>query len=303
MLFVRSFLLLYNPISGKGDTTKILDAYKAIQKKYMQHYYALHETDKEALYHDVKKVIAQQHITDVIIAGGDGTVNQVVQALHHLPVQFGIVPRGSGNGLALTAGIPKGYAAALTFIIENNASKPTDAFLINNHFACMLIGLGFDAQVAAEFAESPTRGLATYTKLTIKNYIKAKSYLFSIQSKGVHIEVDSFLTCVSNSNQFGNKFTIAPKAKLDDGLLDVVIIGKMNKLNFLFKTMRQVTGFNKLMHIEEIDTTKSVIYFQTEELTIGNPTMAPLHIDGETVTTANSLTIKILPHFFKLIRK
>jgi diacylglycerol kinase (ATP) len=300
---LRKFLLLYNPISGKGDTPKILDAYKTIQKKYAQYSFFLHETDKECLYKDVKEIIKQQHVTDVIIAGGDGTVNQVVHALHDLPIQFGIVPRGSGNGLALTAGIPKGYVAALIFIMENNTAKPTDAFLINNHFACMLIGLGFDAQVAAEFAESPIRGLATYTKLTIKNYIKAKSYLFNIESKGVRIEVQSFLTCVSNSNQFGNKFTIAPKAKLDDGLLDVVIIGKMNKLNFLFKTMRQVTGFNKLMHIEEIDTTKSVIYFQAKELTIDNPNSAPLHVDGETVKTAKSVNIKILPHFFKLIRK
>jgi diacylglycerol kinase (ATP) len=300
---MRKFLLLYNPISGKGDTSGILAAYENIQKKYKQYSFFTHVTDSEAIYKEAKEIIAKESITDVIIAGGDGTVSQVVNALHTLPVQFGIVPRGSGNGLAFAAGIPKGYAASLGFIMENSISKPTDAFLINNQFACMLAGLGFDAQVAADFADSPARGLSTYIKVTIKNYLKSKSYLFTINAKDVQIELQSFFISIANSNQFGNKFTIAPKAMLDDGLLDIVIVSKMNKLNFLLKVMQQVTGYNKLMHIEEVDPNKSIVYFQTNEVTIGNPNKAPLHIDGETVTTAENLAVKILPHFFKLIRK
>jgi diacylglycerol kinase (ATP) len=299
----RKFLLLYNPVSGKGDTPKILNAYKSFEQKHTEHKFYRLETDAKAIYNEVAALVQTKNITDIIIAGGDGTVNQVVYALQKLPVQFGIVPRGSGNGLALAAGIPKGYAKALKFILDNPIAKPTDAFLVNNKFACMLIGLGFDGQVAADFAISPTRGLTTYAKLSLQNFIKAKAYNFNLKTTDLNVNVKSYLTCVANSNQFGNRFTIAPKAKLDDGLLDVVVIGEMNKLLLVFRTLKQVAGFNKLLHVENMDAKKSILYFQTAELHITNLQKAPLHIDGEAVATAEDLKIKILPNFFNLIRK
>lgn len=299
---LRNFLLLYNPISGKGDTKKILNIYNKYIALYPNYNFYTHQTDATAEYEAVKKIIKTENITDVIIAGGDGSVNQVVHALHHLPIKFGIVPRGSGNGLALAAGLPTNYNKALQFIL-NNKAKPTDAFLINNKFACMLAGLGFDAQVAADFAVSPTRGLTTYTKLVFKNLIKAKPYPFKITTNNITVEVESYLTCIANSNQFGNRFTIAPKAKLDDGLLDIVIIGKMNKLFFLLQTLKQVTGFNKLIHVENLTSNKAMLYFQTPDLIITNVQNAPLHIDGEAAATYKHFDIKVLPHYFNLIRK
>ena len=99
----------------------------------------------------------------MVIAGGDGTINQSVGHLRDLDVQFGIIPCGSGNGLAFSAGISKNPEKALQ-IIFNGKSQFVDAFKINKKFACMLCGLGFDAQVAHDFANDPKRGLMTYVK-------------------------------------------------------------------------------------------------------------------------------------------
>jgi diacylglycerol kinase (ATP) len=302
-LMARKFLLLYNPISGGGKSQKLLQTYNSFTELHKQFEFFTAQTDVLGKYDAVKALIQSQNISDVIIAGGDGTVNQVIYALNSLPVQFGIVPRGSGNGLALAAGIPKNVIKALHFIINNEQAKLTDAFMVNNSFACMLAGLGFDAQVAAEFALSNTRGFVTYAKLTIKNFIKAKAHKFELQTANGKVEVESFLTCVANSNQFGNHFTIAPKAILNDGLLDIVVVGKMNKLLFLLRTLKQVAGYNALMHNEKINSSKSILYFQASELTIKNLTGAPIHIDGETVSSSPEIQFKVLPNFFKLIRK
>ncbi len=293
----RKIVYLINPISGtKGKSDLLSEIDKKTRKANID--FEILPTVADGNYKFVGDKIEQEKITDVIICGGDGSVNQVVQSLANAPVNFGIIPMGSGNGLALSAGIPRNTSKALD-IVFNGAPKLVDAFLINDQFACMLCGLGFDARVAHEFAHQPKRGLATYASLTTKNFLSAKPYHFSIGANKMNFTAEAFFISIANSNQFGNNFTIAPKAVLSDGLLDIVIVKKMAKPLLLISVLKQVLA-GQLKKVEN-SMNSPVIYFQTEELTIKNPDLAPLHIDGEPKESESIFSIRILKEYFKLI--
>ena len=214
-------------------------------------------------------------------------------------VNFGIIPCGSGNGLAYAAKIPKQPAQALDIVFTGKASA-IDGFYINGQFACMLCGLGFDAKVAHEFAKQPKRGLATYATLVGRNFFSADPYSFVVESNGLSFSTEAFLISIANSNQFGNNFTIAPKALLSDGLLDVVIAKKTAKPLLLFNLIRQILA-GRLSNIEN-SLNNPVIYFQTSELKIINTSQAPLHIDGDPAETPEKLIIQVKKKCFRLIQ-
>ncbi len=252
-------------------------------------------------YSFLHSVIKEEKITDVVIAGGDGTVSQVVNSLMSCNVNFGIIPCGSGNGLAFSAGIPRQPDKALQ-IIFNGKARATDGFYLNDHFACMLCGLGFDAKVAHDFAEQPKRGLATYVKQVVKNFFRTQPWTFEITLKQKSFSTQAFFISIANSNQFGNNFKIAPAASLGDGLLDVVIVTRQNKLSWIVQTLRQISGKNKPVPETIINKEKAVIYFQTESLHIKNLSQAPLHIDGEPAETPDEIKIAIKKKCFRLIQ-
>jgi YegS/Rv2252/BmrU family lipid kinase len=251
-------------------------------------------------YSFLDELIKTKNITQIVIAGGDGTVNQAINNLKKHDLPFAIIPCGSGNGLAFSAGIPKNIQSALN-IAFTGKSEWTDSFIINDQFACMLCGLGFDAQVAHDFALDKKRGLITYVKKIIQNFFIAKPYPFVLKLNDTKIKLDAYFISVANSNQFGNNFTIAPKASLTDGLLDVVIVTQQTKLNLVLQTLMQVSGFNELQKGENINKDASIVYFQTNTIEITNPSLAPLHIDGEPVESTKKIDIKIQPKSFQLI--
>lgn len=297
---MRKFIYLLNPISGgssKRAVQKVIET-KTEEKGFP---YIISYTNSNGNYQHLHEQIAEEKITDVIMVGGDGTVNQVVGALKDIPVNFGIIPMGSGNGLAYCAGIPRNPLRALDVIFQGNSS-PVDAFTINNQFSCMLSGLGFDAQVAHDFANKTARGLFTYTQQSLFHYFKAQPYQFEIVLENFSFFTDAFLICLANSNQFGNNVTIAPKASLKDGLVDVVIVQKMNKARLPFAVLKQIRGNNKLQELVETISQRNVLYFQTPSLSIRNLKHAPLHIDGEPRAWEEEYEIKILPGCFKLLQ-
>src|SRR5581483_3002785 len=176
----RKIIYLINPISGtRGKSSLKEHITRETQNRNIP--FEILPTAADGNYDFVRKKIQEEQVTDIGICGGDGTVNQVVQALADTGVQFGIIPMGSGNGLALAAGIPKASDKALE-ILFGDKSKFIDGFMVNNHFACMLCGLGFDAQVAHQFADHPKRGLSTYAKLTTRHFFTAKPYPFVINA-------------------------------------------------------------------------------------------------------------------------
>lgn len=295
----RKLLYIVNPISGTKNKSPLQDLIK--EKTIAAGFeFSIYPSVADGNYSFLIPIIKKEKFSDVIIAGGDGTINQVLNNLRKLNLQFGIIPCGSGNGLAFSAGIPKNPEKALETIFKGK-SKWSDAFVINGNFACMLCGLGLDAQVAHDFANDPKRGLATYIKKTISNFFSAKTYRFILSTDEKRIKTDALFISIANSNQFGNHFTIAPKARLNDGLLDIVVLTKQNKLSALLQAFKQVGGYNKLQTLEVINEKASVLYFQTSEIKIENPHSAPMHIDGDPVETMNEINVQILKDSFRMI--
>ncbi len=235
----RRILFIINPISGTAGKTG-LQALIQAKTAAAGISYAIYPSEASGDYSFLDTEI--RDFTDIAIAGGDGTINSVVQALRHHDRPFGLIPSGSGNGLAFSAGIPKNASRALDIII-NGKAQATDAFTVNGRFACMLCGLGFDAQVAHDFANAGKRGLTTYIRKVIQNFWSAKTYPFVLESGRDSLQLEAYFISIANSNQFGNQFTIAPKASLKDGLLDVVVMMRQSKWSILLQTLRQVTGF------------------------------------------------------------
>ena len=296
----RHILYIVNPISGtrtKKDLKKLIERRTAEQNIPFKIFPSVASGD----YSFLDDYIRENRVTDVVIAGGDGTVSQVVGSLMQHRVNFGIITCGSGNGLAYAAGIPKQPQKALDIVFFGKALL-TDGFYINRQFACMLCGLGFDAKVAHDFAQQAKRGLATYIKEVVRNFFSASSYSFELSLHNRKFRTDAFFISVANSNQFGNNFTIAPKASLSDGMLDIVIVTEQSKLSLLLQTFRQVMGRIKLQPASAIRTDKAVIYFQTDHLSIRNISEAPLHVDGDPAETPEELEIVVKKRCFRLLQ-
>ena len=151
----RKIVYLINPISGtraKSSLEKLLRN----KTKEKGIWFEIVHSDPQGNYSLLQKKIKEESITDVVICGGDGTINAVANALQGIDVNIGIIPMGSGNGLAFTAKIPKSPARALDIVFRGHAS-PVDAFMVNDHFSCMLCGIGLDAAVAHHFAKQKSR--------------------------------------------------------------------------------------------------------------------------------------------------
>ena len=166
----------------------------------------------------------------------------------------------------------------------------------------LLCGLGFDALVAHEFAQHSSRGLLTYVKLSLKNFFTAPFYPFIIEANNTTINADAFFISIANSNQFGNNFTIAPKASLSDGLLDIVIVNKMSKLRLIYTILKQIRAGKVEQTTGKKFHQKDIQYFQTKSLEIKNPSSAPLHIDGDPAITDIVFKIKIIDNAFRLLQ-
>ena len=294
----RKIVYLINPVSGTGKKENLE---KLIHKKTKAQSicYEILYTNAAGDYEYLKDKIEKGVVTDVVMAGGDGTVNRIISSLSDTGVNFGIIPMGSGNGLAFGAGIPKNCSKAIDLIFDGNIGF-VDAFKINDHFSCMLSGLGFDAQVAHDFANKASRGLLTYTQQSLIQYFKAHPYQFQIVLENFSFYTDAFFISIANSNQFGNHFTIAPKADLDDGLLDIVIVQSMHKAKLPFAILQQIRGNNELQQLVEDMSQKNILYFQTPALTIKNLKLAPFHIDGEPAETKDEFKVEVIRRCFKL---
>ncbi|MFY7839950.1 MAG: diacylglycerol/lipid kinase family protein [Lacibacter sp.] len=292
----RRFIFLFNPRSGVQRGKPLQQLIEERCKKE-QVEFSIEHSRADADYSFLIEKINATAVTDVVIAGGDGTISTILAAIHHLPVNIGIIPRGSGNGLAFAAGIPKNINKAFDIIFKGTAQR-VDAFTINGSFSCMLSGIGFDAKVAHEFDKQSKRGLLKYIQLSLENIASIKTYPFTISSKEVNIQLDAYFISIANSNQFGNHVTIAPKASLQDGLVDVVAVEKAN----LFAMISRV-----IWHIRfgtfttDFAKRNGITYFQTKELTITNTTNAPLHIDGDGKKAAELFHVKVIPSAYSLL--
>ena len=296
----RHIVFFINPVSGTKNKKKLEEGIidRCVREGVA---FQILFTSAEGNYSYLISKIEEEYITDIVICSGDGSLRAIIATLLNINIAFGIIPSGSGNGLARSAGIPQSLEGALDVIFKGTA-RAVDGILINEQFSCHLSGLGFDAQVAHDFAKQKTRGLKTYILQVIKNFFAIRSYSFEIVAEGKQFKEEAICICITNSNQFGNNFKIAPMASICDGLMDVIIFRKNTKTFTILSVMQQVFS-GKISKLNEKHMQKKrVLYFQTTNLKIYNLQGAAFHIDGDPVKTKREFSIKILPGAYKLLQ-
>lgn len=209
----------------------------------------------------------------VLACGGDGTVNEVARAMCHAPIPMGIIPAGSGNGLARHIVIPVDPMRALDAIIAGQVCECDYATVNGRPFFCTF-GMGFDAAVSDRFAASGKRGRMSYVRSTLVEFARYQPVHYVIETTDATLHRDAFLVAVCNASQYGNNAFIAPHASITDGLLDVVIVHKADALRTMLLGVDMMTGL--LGHNRLVET------LRVPRLTIRrNP--GPAHLDGEPV--------------------
>ena len=231
---------------------------------------------------------------DVIVAvGGDGTVNEVASQMINSRSTLGIIPGGSGNGLARHLNIPLTALRAIS-LLNKGIVTTIDTATVNNKPFISIAGVGFDALVAKKFAKSPRRGFLTYFRIVANEFLtyKPKKYKLSFD-EGLYIKRRAFFISFANSNQFGYNAKIAPNARLNDGKIDICIAQKPNVF--------QTPVVANLMLLKLIDKSPLMDIISTTGVVIKRKKNKVINIDGEPVKLDKELVIKVVPSSLKVI--
>lgn len=234
----------------------------------------------------IKKQIMANHYSIVVACGGDGTVNKVASVIVNTTMALGILPLGSGNGLARSNKIPMNLKQALEVIAKGSVHK-MDSALINGIPYFCTAGVGFDALIANCFATSTKRGFSTYISTTFKEFFNYKTNEYIITVDGIKTTIQAFLITIANAGQWGNDVYIAPGAKINDGLLRVSILKPFSK--------RAIPLIAIKLFLKQIDTSKSFMALVGKKIEIIFNKELPVHFDGEPILVKDKLTIEVVP--------
>ena len=281
---VKKIVAVINPIAGVGSKDKIpkiIDSFcdgKEITLQIVKTKYAGHaaELTRQAIH---------EHADCVIAVGGDGTVNEVARELVYSDVVLGIIPKGSGNGLARELNIPMDVRSAVDIIFSNHIST-IDACKANEHFFFCTCGVGFDAVVSAEFAKEKRRGQLTYLKEIVENYLDYKPGIYELHINDNTIREEAFLITCANASQYGNNAYIAPNADICDGQMDITILSTFNTLDIGPLTIQLFT--------KTIDKNSKIKMFRAEKARIVRQQAGFMHIDGDPVMAAKDIELSVM---------
>ena len=210
---------------------------------------------------------------DIVVAvGGDGTVNEVAQGLIGTSTAMGILPIGSGNGLARELGISMNISESVSTLIRGKLLQIDVCRFNNQRFLCTA-GIGFDAQVADKMSKASTRGFLRYIQLTIQESIAFKPFNIKMNINGMLVEKPVFLVTFANASQFGNNARIAPNASMTDGLIDIVVVNPFNKI------WLPVFGIGLFMRI--IPKFRFVNIYRAKQIEMEFADTGIYHFDGE----------------------
>lgn len=241
---------------------------------------------------EIAKKAVERGADIVVASGGDGTVNEVACAMVNTDIPMGILPAGSGNGLARCLGISTSYALALRTIIRGN-TKLMDVATVNDIIYTSIAGIGFDAHVAKRFAESSLRGMISYLQIIFNEFSSYKPITYKFTIDGVSMEKHALMIIFANSNQFGFNVRIAPQAKVDDGFLDICVFKKMPV------TQLHKVGYHTIMG--KPAKTGYAEYFRGKEIIIENASDSLMNIDGEPKIIDVPINISIRPLALRVI--
>ncbi len=229
--------------------------------------------------------------TMVIAAGGDGTVNETATALCGSDTRLGIIPLGSGNGLARSLNIPQDLKYA-TDILCDGYYESCDHGVVNGLDFFCTFGVGFDAAVSEKFAREKRRGRTSYLKNVFLEFLKYSPGDYTISIGDKVITDKALLVAVCNASQYGNNAYIAPHAKLTDGLLDVIVFHTGSPIAQMFAGVELLTG--------RFDRNTLVDTFRVPSVVISRRNDGPAHIDGDPVKLGNEMRIECCPSSLKI---
>jgi YegS/Rv2252/BmrU family lipid kinase len=221
----------------------------------------------------------------VVAVGGDGTINEVARGLLDSQTPMGILPRGSGNGLARHLGIPVSPTEAIDHLFDHKVIR-MDTMLINDKLSLNVSGIGFDGHVANLFANRRIRGLIGYVRLSVREYLNFQEFDAEVSVDGKSSSKKAFIIAIANSSQYGNNIKIAPSASVQDGLLHLCIMKKvpLYRLDFIFSFLRGSIDDSDLSEIAK-----------GKEVKIKTSQPVPYHIDGEPSGLNDAFVIQLKP--------
>lgn len=286
-------LLVINPISGTISKDGLEDRVRSAMEPGGFEIETV-ETTHAGHAGELARGASERGYYAVLTAGGDGTVNEAACALIGSKTALGIIPYGSGNGLArhLYTNIDVDHALE---VLAKDRPMACDYGTVNGRPFFCTFGLGFDAKVSQEFANASSRGLATYIKSALAEYIKFSPSTYEIEAfdgENTHsLKVEAFLLAVCNASQYGNNAFIAPGASIRDGLLDIMVLHKGNPFSRVVAGAQLFSG--------RIDHNMLIEKICAKKLTIKH-IPGPAHIDGEPFTSPETLEIECHPGLLRL---
>lgn len=280
-----------NPISGtirKSGIPKIIE--KTLDKEYYE--FSIAETNYSGHAYEIAKDAKEKGFYAVVAVGGDGTVNEVAKAIVHSDTALGILPCGSGNGLARHLMLPLDIQKAVE-VINMHTEHDLDYGLINNIPFFCTCGMGFDAFISMKFAEAGKRGPVTYLENILREGLKYKPETYEIiDENGTSIR-RAFLISCANASQYGNNAYIAPQASMSDGLLDITI---MEPLDMIEASQISIDMFNKTLN-----NNSKIKTFKTKHIQVHREKAGFIHYDGEPVMTDADVDISVVNKGIKII--
>ncbi len=281
-----------NPFSGVGSKKNFPEHVKHILNEKAFEYEIIF-TEKPGHATDLSRKAVEQGIDIVVAVGGDGTINEVARSLIGTNTIMGLVPGGSGNGLARHLDIPMRIDGALKLINEGHVTK-IDTGLVNDLPYVSIAGFGFDALVAKYFAEDPHRGFLNYFRIIAQKYHNyvPENYTIIIDEKET-VQTNALFVVMANSNQFGYNTTIAPNAKLNDGLIDVCIAEK--------PTVFEMPVIINLLFLKMIHHSRHMHIYKAKQVRVLRQKEDMINLDGEPVKLGKELNFSINPLSLNII--
>ncbi len=287
----KKILFIINPISGTHSKEFILNQ---LQKKIDQEKYEIETiyTQRAGHAEEIAAQAAADGLYCVTAIGGDGTINEIARSLIHTNTVMGIIPCGSGNGLARHLRIPMDARKAMEVINQGHISTIDSGKINDKPFFCTC-GVGFDAFVSLKFAAAGRRGILTYLEQTLYECLNYKPETYEVESEDEKTKYKAFLIACGNASQYGNNAYIAPQASLQDGLMDVTILEPFTVLDIPSLAFQL---FNKTL-----DQNSRIKTFKSKKIHIHRTHPGVVHFDGDPVMMDEEIDVEIIDKNLQVI--
>lgn len=288
---MKRIVFIMNPISGTSSKAGIPELIESTLDKD-KFEYTLSMTEYAGHASEIASRAKDEGIDIVVAIGGDGTVNEVARAIVHSNTALGIIPCGSGNGLARHLMLPMNFRKSIE-IINRCEIHDLDYGIINGYPFFCTCGMGFDAHVSMKFAEAGKRGPITYVENVLREGLKYEPETYEIQDENGVTRHKAFLISCANASQYGNNAYIAPQASMSDGLLDVII---MEPFDMLDAPQISIDMFNKTL-----DKSSKIKTFKCKKLHIRRKTEGVIHFDGDPIMSGAEVDIELKEKGIKVV--